>query len=77
MKDLTVQHYLKIYETRLSMTEKGITHPAPKVVASEKRLVAALRRMKPEEKIHLDAGAETAIFTRAATGDLVGQIDLK
>jgi|GEM_PF-4788333 len=77
MSDLTVQHYLGIYEHRLSMAERGITHPTPQVVAGVKRLVVALRQLKPEEKIHLDATDERAIFTKASTGDLVAQIEFK
>jgi len=77
MSDLSVQHYLGIYETRLGMIEKGITHPTPQVVAGVRRLVAALRELNPEEKIHLDSTDERAIFTKVSTGDLVAQIDFR
>lgn len=77
MSDLSVQHYLGIYEHRLSMSERGITHPTPQVVAGVKRLVDGLRLLKPEEAVHLDATEERAIFTRTATGELVARIDFK
>ena len=75
MSDLPVQHYLGIYEARLSRVERGISHPTAQVVAGMKRLVVELRALNPEEKIHLDANVARAIFTRSSTGDLVAQID--
>lgn len=54
MSNLPASHYLGIYERRLSMSERGITQPTPQVVVGMKRLVAALRALKPEEAIALD-----------------------
>ena len=72
---LPASHYLGIYEHRLSMSDRGITHPTPRVVAGMKRLVVGLRALPPEEKIALDASDERAIFTRAVSGELVARID--
>lgn len=77
MSNLSVQHYLGIYETRLSMIERGITHPAPSVVAGVKRLVSALRQLDPREGIRLEATKDYYAYFRTDTGELIAQIDLE
>ena len=75
MSALPVQHYLKIYEARLSRAERGISHPTAQVVTGMQRLVAGLRALDPKEGVGLDANSARAVFTRASTGELIAQID--
>jgi hypothetical protein len=75
MSDLPASHYLGIYEHRLSMSDRGVTQPSPQVTAGMKRLVAALRALRPEEEVALDATTERAIFSRSSNGELIARID--
>ena len=77
MSDLSALHYLGIYQTRLSMAERGVTSPKPEVVAFMRRLVAALSALSPTAAIRLEAQGDHARhharFIAAATGDLLGE----
>lgn len=75
MEDLPVSHYLNIYEHRLSMSERGIANPEPRVVDGMKILVTALRALKSEERISLDATSERAVFKRSSNGEVIARID--
>jgi hypothetical protein len=75
MSDLAAQHYLGIYQTRLHMVEKGITHPKPEVVAGMRRLVSGLCSLEPTTKSRLELQPGWALFKIAATGELVAQIE--
>ena len=77
MRDLTAEHYLGIYETRLRLIEKGTIQPSPNVVAGVKKLVTALRQLDPKEKVRLESKKVRAIFKRASTGDLLAQIQFE
>ena len=77
MSDTSVQHLLGIYETRLRMIEDGVTHPSPKVAEGARQLVAALRKLNPEERVSLDATDDRWSFLRSKTGELLAKIELK
>jgi hypothetical protein len=54
MSDLTVQHYLGIYQTRLKMQEDGITNPTQEYKDITRTIVEKLSRLPLDEKIVLD-----------------------
>ncbi len=77
MSDLSAQHYLGIYQTRLRMVEKGTTHPKPEVVAGMKRLVAGLSAMPSDAGVRLEIQDGRTRFRAAGTGDLIAEFDFK
>ena len=75
MSEVTAQHLLGIYRARLSMAERGVTHPEPEVVAGVRKLVAGLAAMPPDARVTLDAQPGKYIFKSTLTGDLIAEID--
>ena len=75
MSDLSAQHYLDIYRTRLGMAEKGTTHPKPEVVAVMRQLVAGLSALPFDAKIRLEIQGGKTRFRTASTGDLLVEFD--
>ena len=73
MSDLSAEHYLGIWRTRLSMAEDGVTSPRPEVVSGMRRLVAGLSALAPKAKVRLEIHGSHAQFIAAATGELLGE----
>ena len=54
MVDLNVQHYLRIYETRLKMSQEGIINPTEEAREVIRVIVDKLSKLPLDEKIILD-----------------------
>jgi len=52
--ELNVRHYLRIYQTRLEMQEKGITNPCQEITDLTRTIVDTLLKLPLDEKIILD-----------------------
>jgi hypothetical protein len=77
MTDLSAQHYLGIYQTRLKMAEKGTIHPKPEVVAGMRQLITGLSAMPSDAKVRLEIQDGKTRFRAASTGDLLVEFDFK
>ena len=75
MSESTAHHLLGIYQTRLSMAERGVTHPKPEVVAGMRRLVAGLSAMSSEALVRFENHDGKWKFRVASTGDLLVEFD--
>lgn len=75
MSETTAQELLDCYQSRLSMAEKGILRPKPKILEATKRLVSALSAMPADAKIRLEIQEEKAIFITANNGELLVEFD--
>ena len=73
MSDLSAQHYLGIYQTRLSMAERGVTSPRAEIVTGMRRLVAGLSALDADAKVRLEIHGSHTRFISAATGELLGE----
>ena len=71
MSDLPAKHYLDIYRRRVSMAEKGISHPSPNILVAAKQLIIKLEAMDQEDRIKLDIVGNKAQFWNSATGELL------
>ena len=74
MSDLPAKHYLFIYQRRLSMADKGVTHPTKAIVEAARELVRGLSVLPPDEKVRLEIQDGDALFKIAGTGTLIGKI---
>lgn len=77
MSDLPVQHYLYVYQARLSMAERGVTSPPPQIVTAMRQLVTTLSAQDPTAKVRLEIDGGQVRFLAAATGDLLGELRLQ
>lgn len=73
MSALSAQHYLRIYRTRLSMAERGMTSTRPEIVSGMRRFVAALSALAPDATVQLEIHGQRTRFIAAATGELLGE----
>lgn len=76
MNDLPAQHYLKIFQLRLSMAERGITSPSADVVVSMRQLVAQLAAIDPATSVKLEIHGSQARYMKEETGAIIGTINL-
>lgn len=76
MSEHPVQHYLHIYQGRLSMAERSVTPTPPHVLAGMRRLVAGLSAQAPDAKVRLETDNSRFRFLAAATGELIGEFSI-
>lgn len=75
MSDLPVQHYLKLYQLRVSMAERGVTSPPPDLVSSMRHLIAGLSAQPPDAGVRLEMEGNRTRFIAATTGELLGEFN--
>ena len=51
---LDVKHFLKLYRTRKSMQDKGLTNPSDKIKSFTSEFVEKLSKMPLDEEIRLE-----------------------
>jgi hypothetical protein len=76
MSDLTAEHYLGIYNGRLSMAERGIINPSDEAIKFARELVSGLTGLPSETKIRIEVDGDWSRFKVADTGALVAQTKL-
>ncbi|WP_156346528.1 hypothetical protein [Verrucomicrobium spinosum] len=68
-----MQHFLKLYQMRLSMAERGVTSPHPDIVTAMRQLTTSLSAQDPDAKVRLEIHGSRTRFIATATGELLGE----
>lgn len=76
MNDLPAQHYLKIWQRRLSMAERGVTNPPPYLVPRMRQLVEGLTAVARATAVRLERHGNQMRFVAAETGAVLGDCPL-
>lgn len=76
MDDLSAQHYLSIWQGRLSMAERGVTSPPPYLIPHMRQLVAVLSAVDPATAVRLERHGNQMRFVAAETGAIIGDCPL-
>jgi len=70
--NLPAQHYLKIWQGRLSMAERGVISPPPYLILHVRELVAGLAAVDPATEVRLERNGNQMRFIAAETGGILG-----
>ena len=73
----TAGELLRLYSLRLRMNDEGLTKWTPTLRASVESFVEKIKILDPAEAVEIDANIDRdpiCRFTRAATGEVLGEI---
>ena len=73
MKQLTVEHYAKLYKGRIEAAESGISTPTQETISQMRDLVDSLEKLDPNKEIKLNTSSTGALFI--CNNQIIGKID--
>jgi hypothetical protein len=72
---LPIRHYLDIYQQRLRMMDRGITHPPPCVVESVRRFVNTLEQTDHSRLVELIIDGDLSYLKDVENGNVVARME--